>query len=274
MLKFNVIEPPEIISGFVRNFWILEGSVSKEQPFVHRALADSCPEFLFYYKGSFRRTVDEKETENCFKSGIYGQKQSYDQFSVDEDFGIFGVNIYPFTISQLFSIPTSELSNNCPELKTVCGSAGEILEEKVIFASDHKERIKLVSEFLIKRLDHASTGHSNILNAIREVINQNSSFSVEALSSECNLSRRHFERKFREFSGFSPGMFLSITRFGHAIKNNSNTTKSLTQIAYECGYYDQSHFIRDFRKFSGYSPKEYFTNAKNTDYRATIDFRM
>lgn len=43
--------------------------------------------------------------------------------------------------------------------------------------------------------------------------------------------------------------------------------KSLTDIAYDCGYYDQSHFINDFKEFSGYSPKVYFSgNAEGSEY--------
>lgn len=38
-----------------------------------------------------------------------------------------------------------------------------------------------------------------------------------------------------------------------------NKKKSLTDIAYDCGYYDQSHFINDFKEFSGYHPSQYFS---------------
>lgn len=32
---------------------------------------------------------------------------------------------------------------------------------------------------------------------------------------------------------------------------------SLTALAAEAGYYDQSHMIRDFRRMSGYTPGQY-----------------
>ncbi|MBO9660186.1 MAG: helix-turn-helix domain-containing protein [Chitinophagaceae bacterium] len=37
-----------------------------------------------------------------------------------------------------------------------------------------------------------------------------------------------------------------------------NEYRTLTEIAYQCGYYDQSHFIHDFKEFSGYHPRHYF----------------
>jgi len=272
MLEYYVIRPPKVIAGFVRQFWVLESNVRKEEPFVHRALADSCPEFLFYFKGTFKRIIDNKE-QKCFQSGIFGQKQSFEQFIVAQDFGIFGVNLYPYAISQLFQVPTSELSNQSPDLYTLCGKEGRILEEKIMLASDHSERVRLVSEFLVKRLIHVTNEYANILTIIRNTVNGKFSDSIDMLASDCNLSRRQFERKFREFSGFSPRVFLNIARFGNIIKNNRDITKSLTEIAYENGYYDQSHFIRDFRKFSGYSPKEYFKYADRSDYRATTEFQ-
>jgi AraC-like DNA-binding protein len=32
---------------------------------------------------------------------------------------------------------------------------------------------------------------------------------------------------------------------------------TLTSIAYECGYFDQSHFIREFKSFTGIAPSDF-----------------
>ncbi|MGB1004752.1 MAG: helix-turn-helix domain-containing protein [Salibacteraceae bacterium] len=36
-----------------------------------------------------------------------------------------------------------------------------------------------------------------------------------------------------------------------------NTSLSTTEIAYECGFADQSHFIRTFKNLNGFTPKQY-----------------
>jgi AraC-like DNA-binding protein len=47
-------------------------------------------------------------------------------------------------------------------------------------------------------------------------------------------------------------------RFESALEEYGNRNKSLTEIAYDCGYYDQSHFIHEFKEFSGHHPRHYF----------------
>jgi AraC-like DNA-binding protein len=50
-----------------------------------------------------------------------------------------------------------------------------------------------------------------------------------------------------------------VTRFlniCHHLKDHSGAT--LSQLALECGFFDQAHFIREFKAFSGYSPKAFF----------------
>ncbi|TXJ23716.1 MAG: AraC family transcriptional regulator [Chitinophagaceae bacterium] len=82
------------------------------------------------------------------------------------------------------------------------------------------------------------------------------------------LSTRQFERNFKEFAGFSPKLYSRIIRFQSAIEQYGQTGKSLTEIAYDCGYYDQSHFIHDFKEFSGLHPRHYFGGkAEGTSWK-------
>jgi len=38
--------------------------------------------------------------------------------------------------------------------------------------------------------------------------------------------------------------------------------KSLTALAYDFGYFDQSHFIKDFKLFTGKTPSGFFKSAR------------
>ncbi|MBL7727053.1 MAG: helix-turn-helix domain-containing protein, partial [Dinghuibacter sp.] len=53
-----------------------------------------------------------------------------------------------------------------------------------------------------------------------------------------------------------------------AMQRYGNRALRLTDIAYECGYFDQSHFIHDFKQFSGYTPAVFFKGgAEGTEWR-------
>jgi AraC-like DNA-binding protein len=271
-MNYKVIQPPQHLADYVRFFWFVEAHASTDNPYVHHAFAYSCPEIIFCYKGGFNYKSGFAEETNLI-SGIYGQTQNFSKVASNTDFGIFGFYLYPHALSQLFCLPANELTNQSVDMKTLCGKDGEILEEKIMLASNNYQRVQLICDFLQARLKNIKTEYKTIFSSIKAIANSHQLTSVKALAENNFLSIRQFERRFKEFSGFSPKLFLRIVRFNSVIKRNFQNT-SLTQIAYECGYYDQSHFIHDFQKFSGYNPKDFFKlETVGASDRGTLEFK-
>ena len=58
--------------------------------------------------------------------------------------------------------------------------------------------------------------------------------------------------------GLSPGMYWRYKKFLKSLETIHHCQgSSLTEIAYDSGFYDQAHFTRTFREFTGMSPKKY-----------------
>jgi hypothetical protein len=57
-MNFKVIYPRQQLADYVRFFWFAEGDASIHNPYVHRAFAYPCPEFIFCYKGQFNYNLE------------------------------------------------------------------------------------------------------------------------------------------------------------------------------------------------------------------------
>lgn len=267
-MDYGVIQPPQHLADYVRFYWFVEGNL----PYVHHAYAYPCPELIFCYKGHFKYGAGHNE-DKTFASGIFGQTETFSRVTLNnEDFGILGVYLYPHAFPQLFRLPANELTNQHADINSLLGKDGEVLEEKIMLASNIHQRIKLVSDFLQTRLKNVRTEHTGISSSIKAIVNAYQTSLVKTLADTNFLSLRQFERRFKELSGFSPKSFLRIARF-NSVLNKDFQHKSLTEISMECGYYDQSHFIHDFQKFSGISPKAYFKKETVAAAdRGTVEF--
>jgi AraC-like DNA-binding protein len=236
-------------------------------PYVHRTLADGCAELVFHYKGRFDEITAQHKTATSFVAGLHGQSKNFRRFIVHEDFGIFGVYLYRYAIPALFSIPSDEVSDQMPDLQTLLGNEGKDLEDKMMNADSHLERASIVSVFFSKRLLREFKTEPGVFMAIQHVIENRGMTPVRDLAAQSCLSTRQFERKFKAFSGFSPKLYSRISRFQATLRAYTNQDKSLTEIACESGYYDQSHFIHDFKTFSGHPPHFYFSGrGEDTAY--------
>jgi AraC-like DNA-binding protein len=258
MIYYSIPPGPKL-AGIVRSFWVLEGEASVHQPFTSVCFATECPGMLFHYKGSFTQLDHQTGREKpVFNAGLYGQTEFTKEFVTKSDFGIFGVYLYPHSLAQIFKMPAQHFTNALPDLESLLSKEGSMLEERINSAKHVHQRIEIITNFMLKSVSKNEVHIPGIFESIQNIILSAGAMNISELAEQCSLSRRQFERKFKDYAGFSPKQFCRITRFSAALKSFENQT-SLTQLAYHLGYYDQSHFINDFKKFSGTTPGDFLS---------------
>jgi len=78
--------------------------------------------------------------------------------------------------------------------------------------------------------------------------------TVDELAVLCNVSKYHFCRIFHQLTGQPPMQYLNDYRLKIAEVLLNNTTESIAQVAWNCGFTDESYFCRCFKKARGHSP--------------------
>jgi AraC family transcriptional regulator len=78
--------------------------------------------------------------------------------------------------------------------------------------------------------------------------------SLESLASNCQLSRYHYLRKFKNSFGCTPHAYLTKLRMSRAHELLIGGNLKVISVALECGYGNPGQFATAFKKHFGYSP--------------------
>ena len=85
-----------------------------------------------------------------------------------------------------------------------------------------------------------------------------SELSLTELATQLNLSTFHFARLFKKSLGLSPHKYVLQNRLERAKRLIAVASQvSLSDIALQVGFYDQTHFSKAFKKYVGVSPKAF-----------------
>jgi len=71
------------------------------------------------------------------------------------------------------------------------------------------------------------------------------------------VSATHLASTFQRFCGCSIGEYLRRLRVAHARQLLAVGDRPLAEVAYQCGFYDQSHFTNLFRRYIGSTPARF-----------------
>lgn len=257
-MYFQSALPAVILRPYIKRYWAVENLLDTTEVHIQRVIATGLPELTFY---SGERPVADKRCldENTVVSG---QQNDYYDLRITGGLSVFSVTFQANGLSHFLKIPINELHNRTIGVSALDKSFFGDLEIQLATASCFQTRMGIVENYfvrlLVRRSEHVND--RRLAHSIALIKSSRGHAGIDRLADEACLSRKQYERIFLSHIGITPGQFLRIIRFQHAIHLHQGNL-DLTGLAYEAGYYDQSHFIKEIKAFSGQLPKHLFRNS-------------
>jgi len=253
----RICRPAAGLEKFVR-FYVQRVMKIAGPAMVQPVTARAMPLMLFALGDSYRAFVNRQRLLKKSNMVTLVGPQTYRRVDLHlqgtyEDFGIF---FQPDGLYRLFSIPMHELIDEDYEGHAVLGAFTSQVHQRLGECESFEERMALIDELLLQRAS-GSRDYDGISDAAHRMLLGGGRVAIAALADRAGLSLRQFERRFIERVGMRPKLFARIARFEAALNGKARfAAKSWTDVAHQCGYYDQMHMVHDFGEFTGETPKE------------------
>lgn len=165
------------------------------------------------------------------------------------------VNLDPLAARALVGAPLHELAHRTVPLEDVLDTP--FLVEQLAEA-DWDARFALLDETLARRLADAQPSRE-VAWAWERLRATHGRVPVGALAAELGWSRKRIVARFRDEIGLPPKSVARLLRFERA--RELAGTMSWGELAFECGFSDQSHLIAEFRRITGRTPETFLQDT-------------
>jgi AraC-like DNA-binding protein len=262
-VSYHISKPSFHLSQYVKQYWAIEDCLPGEEMHMQRIVPNGLMELMFYL-GNKPKSLDVNKPflENTVLSG---QQKGYYDIVVSGKLSLFSVSFRPYGAKLFFDIPSSEFFNQNTPLKYLLKEKVNELECELYESATFEGKILIIEKFLTSQLRKQTKEHeaNRIVNSIALINQTYGLIDIETLASSAYLSRKQYERIFSTYIGASPKQFLRTIRFQNTLREKQkNKNIHLTELAYNCGYYDQSHMINDYKLLSGKTPTQYFSECE------------
>lgn len=173
---------------------------------------------------------------------------------------MLGIRLLPQGAATILKDNVSLFNNQVNSFSDINGKSVNNLYAQLQETRSWNKRIALVEAFLLQQLSLATKRLPKLAvinNLMYELRHQDIPLTMETMASRYGITARYMQQLFLQYTGLTPKLYSQINRFQKSLQLVTAGDFSLTSIAYECGYADQSHFIKEFKTFTGYTPSGY-----------------
>lgn len=219
--------------------------------------------FFFHLSGKLDE-VNKKNTVTCVPGTVlfhHWQDPHYDKnFSSDTSFFHIEIEDRWFIRHQLKpSIVEGSMQLKNPVLKTIvrkihreitlCDTATQLSVDGLL--------LQAIAE-LTRSSENKIVQVPEWVNKVRDILNnEHESITLQMLSRETGVHPVHLSKEFPRYFNCGFGEYIRSARIEKAASLLSKSSMKLSEIAYACGFSDESHFIRSFKEAMATTPAKF-----------------
>lgn len=250
--------PP--LSDFVDVLWLYEGyDVPHDK---ERLLPDGSVELVINLAENRIRVYDSDDPHKSYTIPgcvVSGPRSEFFVIDTAGEASTVGVHFKPGGAFPFFAAPPAELHNQSVALECLWGAASERLRDRLLEASTPEGKLRVLEASLLEELKKPLECHRVVSFALQQLCNSTPP-PLSRVVDQVGCSQRRFIQLFSDQVGLTPKLFSRLHRFQKIIQTaHALDAIHWTQLALDCGYYDQAHFIHDFHSFAGITPSEYLS---------------
>ena len=250
--------PHPALAGHIDSYWIIEAPAPPTVETYATMFPLGYPMIEFNMSDGWVKRSEDSETNELISSHITSFTNKPFFLRPSGKVKSAGARLHPLALRSLLGDDVDKNTIFDPHL--VFGKAFKEAEEKVALANSWNETKEYLDAFFLDVFgDSQIATDYRVTEMMRRIISEGGSTNLWQSTKELGLSQKRIEQLFHDHVGMSPKAYAGIVRFQRVLALYQ-PEKSLTQLAHESGYYDQSHFIRHFKKITNQTPKNFFRN--------------
>lgn len=169
------------------------------------------------------------------------------------------VTLRPGGMAALLGVPAAELAAEDVPLDALWGPRAAEALERLAGTPPTAARAAVMESVLRGLLAaRAPRPDATAAEAVRMIGRARGRVRVRELAASIGVSERRLEQLFRRQVGLSPKQVCRIARFRSTVSVLQRAPdRGWSEIAYDCGFYDQSHLVNEFQAIAGLAPGEF-----------------
>ena len=255
-------KPAAPLARFVRSLWYTSAPEAEHK--LERVLPTGRVQVILNLaRDSMTDLLDGRPGYPVSPALVVGARSIYELIDCADMAELIGIVFQPGGFAPFAGDAVDLFSNRNWSLDDIWGAEAHALRDRLREIAGPRARLRCMEEVLaqrfVARLDRQNKMRSGAVEfALNRFDRAPGMTTVRGVARSIGWSERRFSQVFREEVGFSPKVWCRIQRFQRTVAMlHSGADVPWSQLALDCGFYDQSHFANEFRAFSGIDATTY-----------------
>lgn len=250
-VRVTVVPPSPRLAPYVRHFNVVEASEE-----TTRVLLPESGLVLGLRWAGAATELDVRGETRLADATLTGVRGAARTMRTSSGGGIVVALFKEGGAARFFAEPMHEIFGRSLALEDLVPRADVARASEQMFAAqDLTHRVAAMTRFLEARL-RPQPLDPVVSGALAAIVQSRGAIRIGELARRLEIRQDPLEKRFRGVVGTSPKHMATLLRVRHAI-DRARSGASLTRVAHDAGYFDQSHFIRDFRALAGAPPARF-----------------